>query len=243
MTLHRFFLPPDSFEPGCVTFPAGASRQIARVLRLRAGETVIALDGMGMEYVVRLDVLAPSTEGTILEGRRNVSETPRPIVLFQALLKGSKFETVLQRCTEVGASRFVPVITARSIPAEPSASRRRRFEAIIREAAEQSGRGVLPHVDEPVDLSTALNLAINSGPAVFLYEEERNDHLDRIPLSGQAMTVGLFVGPEGGFDATEVQAARRAGLYVAGLGPRILRAETAAIVGTAILAARFERGP
>src|SRR4029077_7149014 len=121
--LHRFFLDPGAFGPHEVTIPPSVSHQIKRVLRLREGDRIVTLDGSGMEYTVCIDYSGDSRGWVIEERRRNETETPRAIVLYQGLLKASKFETVLQKCTEIGVSRFVPLLTARSIPTEPGAER------------------------------------------------------------------------------------------------------------------------
>jgi 16S rRNA (uracil1498-N3)-methyltransferase len=197
------------------------------------------LDGTGLEYTVRIDSVDNGLAWAIEERRRNEAETSRTVVLYQGLLKASKLETVLQKCTEIGVSRFVPMATARSIPTEPGAERLRRFEAIAREAAEQSGRGIVPAVERPMAFEAALLRACSEGPVVLLHEGESAVSLDGLEMPGAA-PVGLFVGPEGGFDASEIEAARAASATVAGLGPRILRSETAAIVGSALLISRLE---
>jgi 16S rRNA (uracil1498-N3)-methyltransferase len=173
------------------------------------------------------------------ELRQNLAEPKTALTLYQGLLKGSKLELVLQKCTEVGVSRFVPVVTARAVPEAPSVSRQERFETIVREAAEQSRRGRIPHIGGVIRLQDALIGATAAGPTVFLWEEEAGLRLEDLPWSDDVNTLSLFVGPEGGFTADEADAARTAGAYSVTLGPRILRAETAAIVGSALLLARY----
>jgi 16S rRNA (uracil1498-N3)-methyltransferase len=239
VTLHRFFLPPDAVRGDDVIFPAETSRQIERVLRLKSGDRVIALDGSGTEYEVLLKTVGAATAGAVEAIHQNEAEPAIHLTLYQGLLKGSKLELVLQKCTEVGVSRFVPVTTARAIPAEPSASRRGRFESIVREAAEQSRRGKIPEIVDTVRLQDALEEACAAGSTIFLWEEERAIRLEDLSFAGQEAHISLFVGPEGGFTADEAAAARLAGAHCVTLGPRILRAETAAIVGSALLLARF----
>jgi 16S rRNA (uracil1498-N3)-methyltransferase len=221
-----------------VSFPANVSHQIRRVLRLRTGDTVTALDGLGREYEIRLEVSAEGVSGTVAGRKQNQAEPSVFLTLYTGIVKGHKFELVLQKCTEVGVSRFVPVVTERSVAHEPSVSRRRRFDAIAREAAEQSCRGVVPVVEASRAFAEALEDAAKSGPAYLLWEGE----LDRV-LSGIGAVsdrAGIFIGPEGGFSETEVERARSAGVEVLSLGPRVLRAETAAIVGAALMLARLE---
>lgn len=236
MTLHRFFLPPECFEPRHVTFPDHTAHQMRRVLRLRSGDQAIVLDGSGKEYVVRLTISAEAVEGTIEHEQENTTEPPIQLTLYQGLLKGAKFELVLQKCTELGVARFVPVNTARSVAAEPGEARLHRFEAIVREAAEQSGRGRIPQVGAPETFGSALRMAMANGPSIMLYEEEEDRRLTDVPiLAATPREISVFVGPEGGFAPEEADAAVGAGAELVTLGPRILRAETAAIAGTALL--------
>lgn len=235
VTTHRFFLPPASFSTGEVQFSQEATRQIVRVLRLRRHDEVIALDGTGMEYVVRLEELQPTVTGSIRERRMNQAEPRTHVTLYLGMLKAAKLELVLQKGTEIGVSCFVPVLTERAVAAEPGAGRQRRFDTIVREAAEQSGRGRIPEVGTPLALGDALTQA--RGPKILLWEEERTTGLGAISLEA-GTPVNLLVGPEGGFSSTEVALARDAGAALVSLGRRILRAETAAMVAAALVLAR-----
>ncbi len=239
MTLHRFFLPPGTVQAQSVTFPGETSRQIERVLRMKAGDRVVVLDGTGIEYVVVLEAVGRITTGAVAEQRRNETEPTIQLTLYQGLLKGAKLELVVQKCTEIGVSRIVPVVCTRAVPAEPSASRQARFETIAREAAEQSGRGRVPEIAAPMRFSEAVGEACAAGPGVFCWEEEHAARILDLAPTNESRQVGLFVGPEGGFTVDEAEEARRAGARVVSLGRRILRAETAAIVGSALLLARY----
>ncbi len=238
VTLHRFFLPSEAVSGTVVTFPPESARQIERVLRLKPGDRVVALDGSGREHVVLLDTVGRGAVGSIECTRPNEAEPVTRLTLYLGLLKGAKFELVLQKCTEVGVSCFVPVATARAVRAEPSVTRQTRFVAIVREAAEQSGRGLVPQVGEPAPLRDALLHACATGPTVLLWEDERNRRMKDLELPAESGSANLFVGPEGGFTAEEVESARRAGAQIVMLGRRILRSETAAIVGAALLLER-----
>jgi 16S rRNA (uracil1498-N3)-methyltransferase len=235
VTLHRFFLPRERFDAGRVTFPPDVSRQLDRVLRLRSGDRVTALDGSGSEFTVRLDATGSMATGVVEERRENDAEPRLRLVLYQALLKGQKLEWVLQKGTEIGVSRFVPVATERSLPASVTPSRIRRYNDIVREAAEQSRRGKLPPIEQTSDLESAVRRSAIEGLIVFLWEEERTTRLSDIALTQVGAGVSLFVGPEGGFTEEEVALARGAGATICTLGKRVLRAETAAIVGASLL--------
>lgn len=238
MTLHRFFLPAGAFDCDEVTFPPDAARQITRVLRLRPGDRVIALDSTGEECVVRLDHAAGAVRGRVEERRPNASEPVARLELYPGTLKAARLEWVLQKGTELGVSSFVPIVTARSVAHEGGENRRRRFDAVVREAAEQSRRGRIPPVSPPLPFAEALVRAA-AGPTVVLWEDERSTHLRDVPLPSAAEPIAVFVGPEGGFTDDEIALARTHGAQTATLGPRILRAETASIAAAALLLARL----
>lgn len=238
MTLHRFFLPPEAFQTDTVLFSADQAHQIRSVLRLRVGDRVLALDGAGGEAVVRLVSVGRQIEGMVEERGRNAAEPRTSLTLYQGLLKGARLELVLQKGTEIGVTGFVPVQTQRSVPSEPNPARQRRFAAIVREAAEQSRRGRLPEVSPALSFPAALARASTGGLTVLLWEDEQSLHLSNLSIVPDETAVSLFVGPEGGFTADEAAQARRSGAHVVTLGPRILRAETAALVGAALLLAR-----
>lgn len=234
VTLHRFFLDPSAVGGAEVQFPPAISHQMSRVLRLEVGDRVIVLDGSGREWTVRLDRVRGVARGIVEREGENAAEPSVTVVLYQGMVKGSKFETIVQKCTEIGVSRFVPVLTERSVASEINPKRYDRFEVIAREAAEQSGRGKVPVVGPPVDFHDAVRRAAGAGAAFLLWEEERTARLRHVTEIAAA-PIALFVGPEGGFTAAEAQEARGMGVHIVTLGPRILRAETAAIVGSALL--------
>ncbi len=234
---HRFFLPTSSFRSIEVIFDAASARQLRDVLRLSPGDDVIVLDDSGWEYQVRLNsVERAQAAGTVISKRLAAGEPRTKIVIYQGLLKGSKFEWVLQKCTEIGVVAFVPVATARAIvPAESAegADRVARWQRIIQEAAEQARRGRLPRLHPVVDLRQAVRTA--QGLSLIPWEGEASQAL-RPVLAGQrggVFSVNLFIGPEGGFAEEEVAEAIAAGAIPVTLGPRILRAETAGLVAAA----------
>jgi 16S rRNA (uracil1498-N3)-methyltransferase len=238
VTLHRFLLPPDSFSAFPVRFPAEVARQISRVLRLKVGEEVIALDGTGVEYVLRLASIGADMHGELVTRRESAAEPAVTVTLYAALLKGSKYETVLQKCTEVGVSRFVPMVSERTITGVPSKDRLDRWRLIVREAVEQSGRARVPEIVPAVGYADAISQATANATAIVLWEGEQRTGLDDLPPVAPGARISLIVGPEGGLSSDEAGAAAARGALSVSLGPRILRAETASIVGSALLLAR-----
>jgi 16S rRNA (uracil1498-N3)-methyltransferase len=232
---HRFFVPGASHDLPRVTFSAEQAKQISKVLRLKPDDTVIAFDGSGDELLVRLTGIGRSTVGEVMKRCVNRAEPTLTLTLYQGLLKGTKLEFVLQKCTEIGVSRFVPVVSERAVPAEPSEARQSRFRTIVREAAEQSGRSRVPEIVAPVSLPEALAKAMSEGPVLFAWEEAHDGGIANAEPFETVKRASLFVGPEGGFTAVEAGQARDAGAMIVSLGPRILRAETAAMVGAALV--------
>ena len=202
------------------------------------GDEVIALDDTGWEYIAALTIVnATRTEGRIISRREGHGEPAVRLILYQAMIRPERFEWALQKCTELGVSRFIPVITRRTErrSRDVSANRRERWERIIREAAEQSRRSRLPTLDKPRALEEALKSAPK--PVLMAWEGETIHSLkssleDRAHDESDQDTVSIIVGPEGGFDHDEVELAREHGAVTIGLGNRILRSETAAVALT-----------
>jgi 16S rRNA (uracil1498-N3)-methyltransferase len=242
--MHRFFISPELISGDQVFFPTDLAHQIIRVLRLRVGDTVLVLDNSGMALTVELHSFGKrEAQGTILETAPATGEPRIPIALYVALMKGKKVELVLQKGTELGVSRFVPMVTRRSVVSslkDLNDVRLDRWETIIREAAEQSGRGIMPTVTEPMMLESALGDARDYGYDCIMAWEEADDLTLRESLTPRPQQVALFIGPEGGFDSTEARLANAYGVKIVTLGPRILRAETAAMA--AVVATLYELG-
>jgi 16S rRNA (uracil1498-N3)-methyltransferase len=165
-------------------------------------------------------------------------QAPEPrtrLVVYPSLLQRDKFEVVLQKLTEIGAAAIVPVLSARALVRQPpDESRRARWRAILREAAEQSRRGVVPELLATLPFTRAIEHAMGEGTVVMAYEEERHRSL-RAALVDAQHTVSVFVGPEGGYTPEEAVAARQAGAELVTLGPRVLRTETASPVLAALV--------
>jgi 16S rRNA (uracil1498-N3)-methyltransferase len=234
--MNRFFVTPAAFGPQGTVDLAAHAHQLHAVLRLKAGARVLLLDGSGDECLAELtEVGARRAAGRVLERRACAAEPRLRLSLFQCTLKADKFEWVLQKGTELGVARFVPVISRRSVvrPAQALLPKYERWQAIVREAAEQSGRARLPEIAPPLEWDAAL--AAGAGRRLLAWEQAGGAAPGASLAAERA--VSLLVGPEGGLEAGEVAAAQGAGWQVVTLGPRILRAETAAIAGVAALTA------
>ena len=245
--MHHFFLPPESIQNQTVTFPQETARQICSVLRLRAGQMVTVLDDRGNQFAVELiEVERGTVIGAVQAQQPAAGEPPLPVTLYLCLAQREKFEWMLQKCTEVGACEFVPVISSRSLvqDAEDVARKQERWERILREAAEQSHRGRVPRLRPALKFDAALEAAKNHALRLIPWEQEAGLSL-RAAIrahagAGMPESMGVLIGPEGGFSEDEVEAARTAGFQAVTLGPRILRMETAAVVATALVIDEIE---
>src|SRR6185436_7630090 len=154
--MRRFTLQPDQLADGRVTFDAGESNHLARVLRLRPGDTIVATDGAGHDYTVRLESLGEAAVGTVLAVTSGAAASPLAITLIQGVPKGDKMETIVRAATELGVARVLPALCERTIVRLEMPrwrDRARRWQRVAREAAKQSGRAVIPEVETPRPLS------------------------------------------------------------------------------------------
>ena len=237
---HRFYVPPDSPRRDQVRFSPEQARQLRSVLRLRPGDCVRVFDGVEpVDRIVELGrVTSEGAEGQVVDERPHPPEPRTRLVAHPALLQRVKFEPVLQKLTEIGVAAVVPVLTARSLVRQPPDEHREaRWRAILREAAEQSGRGIVPELRPTLPLAIALRQAVAAGSVLVAYEGEQQLSL-REALAGieSPAHVSIFVGPEGGYAPEETALAREAGAQLVTLGPRVLRTETASpVMGALVL--------
>jgi 16S rRNA (uracil1498-N3)-methyltransferase len=243
--MNRFFIPSHWLHGSDVELHDDVAYQLRNVLRMRPGARIVVLDNRGWEYEVALtEVTNNLARGTITDKRPATGEPGISLTLYQCLLKKDNFEWVLQKCTEVGVTTVVPVVSARTIVPLDSVreAKLQRWERIVTEAAEQSGRGALPTIAAPVTFEQALADAAQHDLALIPWEEEQDSTL-RDVLAGfratqpinQVASVAIIIGPEGGFESGEIALARQHAACPVTLGPRILRAETAAVAASLIV--------
>jgi 16S rRNA (uracil1498-N3)-methyltransferase len=239
--MRRFTIAPDRIAQGQVAFDADESRHLSRVLRLRPGDTVIATDGAGHDYTVRLDSVGTQATGSVLQVAAHDAESPLSVTLVQAIPKGDRMETIIRAATELGVARVLPAVSARTVVRLDAAGwrqRTRRWQRVAREATKQCRRGVVPEVEEPRPLAERLTVAAAADVALCVWEGE-GPPLARILDSASPRTAVVLIGPEGGLAGDEVEAARAHGWTTVSLGARILRTETAGPAMLAILQSRF----
>jgi 16S rRNA (uracil1498-N3)-methyltransferase len=228
-----FYVPPAHIDNGRVVLPDDEARHAVRVLRHGPGDEIVVVDGVGGRHCVRLtETDKRSAAGEIIATEREVGEPPYRLRIGLGTLKNaSRFETFAEKAVELGVSEIVPLVTERT---ERMSLKAQRMENILVAAMKQSGRSRLPVLAEPQPLADVLADEA-TGARILCHESADPDALLPAILSSgpTAGALTVLVGPEGGFSEAEVLEAERAGWRVASLGPRRLRAETAAIVAAA----------
>lgn len=231
----RVHLPPERIGADRAELTPEARHYLRDVLRLAPGDEVELFDGRGAAWTARI---GPGFEALALSGRREAAGGGPAIHLLLALAKGEKVDLVVQKATELGVARLAPFAAERSVVRlEPGkgAERAERWRRIAGEAARQCGRADVPEVAAPAPLAAAL-AAVPPGFRLLVLHGEGGAPLPSLALAG-ALGVAAVVGPEGGLTEAELLACQAAGAARASLGPRTLRAETAAIAVVALLQA------
>lgn len=235
-----FYAPPDLIHDGRITLPEDEARHAVRALRHGVGDEIVVVDGAGGRYRVRLtEADKRGAAGEIVEAQREVGEPPYRLTVGLGTLKNAgRFETFAEKAVELGVSRIVPLATERT---ERERVKERRLENILVAAMKQSGRSRLPELAELQDFDETLR----SGDPLRILCHESADPAAALPhvLAGAPVSLTILVGPEGGFSEAEVARAEASGWTVASLGPRRLRAETAAIAAASAVVLHFATQP
>jgi 16S rRNA (uracil1498-N3)-methyltransferase len=240
--LPRIFVTPERVEGEEVRFGEEELRHIRTVLRLHAGDSLLATDGTGMEYRLRL---AGSDDGLrgVVEGREEPArESPLCVTLVQAVPKKELMDLVVQKAVELGASGIRPVISARTVvqlSRERGKKKHLRWERIAAAAVAQSGRTKKPLLGEVCSWQDFLREGLEADLKVMLCEGEERSLRKAMDMERTPSTILLAVGPEGGWEREEIAAARAEGFVTAGFGPRTLRTETAGLAALSVLQFRF----
>lgn len=232
----RFFVPAPPDVGGTAVITGDDARHIAGALRMAPGEPLTLCDGVGQDYLCRIESVARDAVTLRVErSEKSIGEPSLSVTLYMGLPKADKLELVIQKSVELGAVRIVPTVTARSIARiDPRDSEKKtaRWQKIAAEAAGQSGRGIIPTVEPPITLRAALPRLAREN--VLLCYEGGGAPLGDL-VSPADESVSLLIGPEGGFAPEEVEAVVAGGGRLATLGTRILRCETAPLAALAIL--------
>lgn len=246
--MNRFFVDMDGREAGTsITITGGDVNHIRNVLRLKIGEQILISDGRGRDYYCRIsDIDSEQVVADIEDVCDNFAELPVEVTLFQGYPKSDKMDLIVQKMVELGVHRIVPVFTARTVvklDAKKAAKKTERYNLIAEAAAKQSGRGLVPEVLSPVTFAQAIKMASELDMNIIPYEEAEGLEYSRRVISEiqGKKSLGIFIGPEGGFSRDEVEQAMAAGAKSITLGHRILRTETAGLAVMAIVMFEIDR--
>jgi 16S rRNA (uracil1498-N3)-methyltransferase len=247
--MHRFYVPDIDSSARSITLDGAIARQLKTVLRVEVGEHIRVFDGSGMEWELELgDIGRNDVSATLVSAVKSTPEPSSSITMLLGLARPERIELAIQKCTELGAVRFIPVISERvqgGNTGAPSEKRLERWQRIAIEAAEQSGRAVVPVVETPTPLMDAVNETIEKQPLLCMWEEVADQSQSlRTELQSLGGTptpkLAALIGPPGGFSEQEATGIQKAGAKLVTLGPRVLRSETAAI--TVMSAILYELG-
>lgn len=239
--MHRFFVAPEKINGEWALIDAAQTRHMQVVLRLEPGQTVGLFDGQGREYSARLERLEGSSYiARLLSTERKNSEPRLRLYLVQSLAKGDKMDFIVQKAAEIGIIGIYPVYSERSVVRlnfERAAKKVERWQSIAREACKQCRRSYIPPVYAVQSFKQYISKR-GQRPDIMLYEDSQSrglKELFRDPQLSWGTEMGIIIGPEGGFSPEEVEEARGNGILVGGLGPRILRTETAGLVAASVV--------
>lgn len=241
----RFFVEKEAISSGEVTVAGDDAYHIARALRMAVGDRIEVSDCSGTDYVCELTYIRDNEcRADILSSAPSGSEPPIEITLYMAYPKGDKLEWVVQKATELGVARICPFEADRVIKRPPKDKMEKtvtRLTRIAHEAAKQSGRSILPTVDPVLSFSAMCEQLSGYDLVLFCYEREGGVSLrDVLKKNGSCRRFAVIVGCEGGFTVGEAESIVKSGGVSVGLGPRILRCETAPEYVLAALSYEFE---
>ena len=245
--MYHFFVTPAQMEPGYAVINGPDVNHIRNVLRMKPGEQVEIRDGISKNYICELEEISASqVRARILSVNEDNMELPAQLFLFQGLPKSDKMELIIQKAVELGVYQVIPVATRRAVvklDKKKEESKGKRWNTIAESAAKQSGRMVIPQVMPVMSFKEALAYAATFDINLIPYELAKGMAETREILAKvkPGMKVGIFIGPEGGFDIQEVELAIAANVHPITLGRRILRTETAGMTALSILMFQLEQ--
>jgi 16S rRNA (uracil1498-N3)-methyltransferase len=245
--MHRFYTPDINATDRSISLDGSIARQLKTILRVDTGEHIRLFDGSGSEWEVEIDHVGKNDVlTTLVSAVRPVAEPAIKVTMLLGLARPERIELAIQKCTELGAVRFIPVMSERvqgGNTGMPSGKRLERWQRIAIEASEQSGRATVPVIEAPIPLMEAI-ITANEQPLLCMWEElaDESKPLRQVlrSLDTESQQLAALIGPPGGFSTDEATNIRTAGAQLVTLGGRVLRSETAAI--TVMSAILYELG-
>ncbi|OGF46789.1 MAG: hypothetical protein A2231_08200 [Candidatus Firestonebacteria bacterium RIFOXYA2_FULL_40_8] len=234
--MRRFFVDPKKIEGDTVEITGSDVKHIRDVLRMKAGDKIIAVDGSSTELTVVLTELSEEQIIGKIERRDTPLKEPAVrITLAQSVPKADKMELIIKMCTELGVYEFVPVTSERVIVQGDFSKKIERWQRISEEAAKQSGRTIVPMIRPAEKFVTLLSRLDEWDKAIMPWEVHKEETIDKTLQGAAPKKIILFIGPEGGYSYDEAEAAKIKGTALVTLGARILRVETAAPVAVTLI--------
>jgi 16S rRNA (uracil1498-N3)-methyltransferase len=238
--MRYFFIETSEREDSILSITGPDARHIKTVLRMKPGDIIGLFDGKGFEYEAKIIDLSPGrVQVSLIRRFESTSESPVQIIVAQAFLKEKKMDGLVRQLSELGIVKWVPFIAERSVPRPDKKqllARTKRWGKIAKEALKQCKRGRIMEIGETVSFEEMLNQGQFCDLKIAFWEDELQPLHANLPGSnGQIHTIFALIGPEGGFTQKEIEKARDHGFITVGLGPRILRAETAAVAACVLM--------
>jgi 16S rRNA (uracil1498-N3)-methyltransferase len=232
--MSRFFIPKENVGENRITVTGEDVVHISRVLRLKKDDFFTCCDGRGIDYDVKIaDISKTEVVCDIVNRKKSDTEPPVKVTLIQGVPKAAKMDYIIQKNTELGIAEIYPCSMNRCVSKTEKDKKTDRWQKIAKEAAQQSGRGIVPEIHNTLTLEEVVEILKKSDLSFAAYECEDKNTLKDVLLSKEnPKTVAFLIGPEGGFDVSEIEFLKENGISVISLGKRILRTETA---GEAVL--------
>lgn len=236
----RFFVNPEQIQENNIVIYGDDVKHISKVLRLKTGDKITICNRQGTDYECIIKTISKENiHAEILSAHLSETEPSVKITLFQALTKSDKMDLIIQKAVETGIYKIVPVVTERTVvkieDEKKQFAKLTRWQKISESAAKQSQRGIIPEVCSILTLQEAFNASDTMDLKVIAYEKEAQNRLRNILTGFKGKTVGIFIGPEGGFEENEIDLAKQSGIIPITLGKRILRTETAGLFLVSIM--------
>lgn len=232
--MSRFFIPRENISENQIAVTGDDTIHITKVLRLKKGDVITCCDGQGFDYEAKIAELSKmSVICDILRKTKSDTEPNIKVTLIQGIPKAAKMDYIIQKTTELGISEIFPCELNRCVAKLDGEKKTERWQKIAKEAAQQSGRGIVPAIHQKIDLNEAVSILKNADISFVAYECEEKTVIKTVLNAKEApKSVAFMIGAEGGFDKSEIEFLKENGIMLVSLGKRILRTETA---GEAVL--------
>ncbi|MEK7852081.1 MAG: 16S rRNA (uracil(1498)-N(3))-methyltransferase [Deltaproteobacteria bacterium] len=229
--MHRFYIEEGLMVGVNAEMNGAEARHIKDVLRLKTGDAVVLFDGSGMEFTGKITGIGKELVSVaVAEAIEGKTESPVEIILGQGIPKSDKMDLIVQKSTELGVSRIVPIYTERVVPKSFGANKIERWQRIAVEACKQSGRVKVPIISDPISIEQFVKDADQSSLRLIPWEGEKEISLKKaLPVTLENSKITFIVGPEGGLTGSEIKVAEKGGFIPVSLGRRILRTETVSL--------------